>query len=373
MPPLRHGVAILGLLLAGCRSAGAVPAISQAGDGARGDDTLATALDAQAPRWLAEFNVPSVAVAYLRDGTVQWTRVYGEQAAGVRATPQTLYNVASLAKPVSAETMLRLVSRGRLSLDEPLAAHWVDPDVAADARHQRLTLRLALSHRTGFPNWRPSGGKLAFESDPATRLGYSGEGYEYARRFAERKLGASWDALTREQLLVPIGMTSTAYTRKDWFASRVAIPFGPEGRFGEPSIRSEALASDDVYTTVGDYGAFLASVIERRGLDSRIAAQRDSMHVLNEAAIVRCDPARVRHCPRIGMGLGWEVLEFPGETVRLHTGSDWGESAVAFYIAQRRSGVVILTNGAAGTKVWLRIIDLLFHETSFAALARAQR
>lgn len=80
---------------------------------------LVSRLDGKAPQWLAELDVPSVAVAYVRDGDVAWTRVHGEQAEGVPATPRTLYNVASLAKPLFAETVLRPAAAGRLSLDEP--------------------------------------------------------------------------------------------------------------------------------------------------------------------------------------------------------------------------------------------------------------
>lgn len=167
-----------------------------------------------------------------------WTRVYGEQSPGVPATEQTLYNVASLAKPVSAETMLRLAAAGRVSLDEPLAGYWVDPDVAADPRHQRLTPRIALSHRTGFPNWRfQAGGTLAFERDPGAALGYSGEGYEYARRFAQRKLGAGWESLASQYVFGPLGLTRTTYTRQPWFAGRIALPYGREGRYRDPPSR----------------------------------------------------------------------------------------------------------------------------------------
>ena len=76
------------------------------------------------------------------------------EAKGVPATTRTLYNVASLSKPIFAETIHRLAAAGRLSLDEPMSAYWVDPDVANDPRHERLTPRIALSHRTGFKNWR---------------------------------------------------------------------------------------------------------------------------------------------------------------------------------------------------------------------------
>ena len=111
-------------------------------------------LDQNAPRWLKQYDVPSVAVAYIENGEPAWTAVYGEQSPGVPATLKTLYNVASLTKPISAEIILRLASAGKLSLDEPLSTHWVDPDVRDNAWQKLLTPRLCLSHQTGFSNWR---------------------------------------------------------------------------------------------------------------------------------------------------------------------------------------------------------------------------
>src|SRR5687768_3943408 len=141
--PIRHLVLSTVLLVGACARQS-----SNASPSARGDThaALIADLDAKAPAWLAEYGVPSVAVAYIEDGALRWTRVYGEQSERVPATARTLYNVASLAKPVFAEVIMRLVAEGRLSLDEPLASYWVDPDVAADPRHTKLTLRIALSH-----------------------------------------------------------------------------------------------------------------------------------------------------------------------------------------------------------------------------------
>jgi hypothetical protein len=164
-------------------------------------------------------------------------------------------------------------------------------------------------------------------------------------------------------------MTSTALTRRDWFAGRVAMPYGREGRYREPTVADSALASDDLYTTVGDYASFLVGVMNRDGLSAAYAAQRDSSHVANTSGSA-C-PDGVVPCPRSSMGLGWEILEFPGETVRLHTGGDWGESTMAFYFAETRDGVVMFTNGANGMKVMLQAIGLLFPDTQLAANARA--
>lgn len=332
-------------------------------------------LDLSAPAWLAEYGVPSVAVAYIEDGAVQWTRVYGEQSQGVPATPRTLYNVASLAKPVFAEVVMRLVADGRLTLDEPLASHWVDPDVATDARHEKLTLRLALSHRTGFPNWRhQDGGRLRFNADPGTALGYSGEGYEYAKRFIEKKSGTSFDSLARRYVLGAFGMTQTSFTRQPWFENRIALPNGPEGTYGDPSFQPVASASDDLYTTVGDYAAFVVGVMNGPGLSANVATARDSLHVVNVGATARCDSTAVSYCPRlIGMGLGWEFLELRDETVRLHTGGDWGENTMAFYFPRRKAGAVVFTNGARGMKVILSVVDALFHDSDFARLAVSMR
>src|ERR1700683_3772636 len=73
-------------------------------------------IDAHAAEWLKESDVPSVAVAYIEDGKVAWTEVYGEQSPGVAATGKTLYNMASLTKPMTAETVLGLAAGGKLSI-----------------------------------------------------------------------------------------------------------------------------------------------------------------------------------------------------------------------------------------------------------------
>src|SRR5580658_6828999 len=124
-------------------------------------------IDAHAAEWLKESDVPSVAVAYIEDRKVAWTEVYGEQSPGVPATAKTLYNMASLTKPVTAEIVLRLASAGKLSLDAPMFRYWLDPDIKDDPRSKSLTPRLCLSHQTGFPNWRgKTGGVLKIQWDP---------------------------------------------------------------------------------------------------------------------------------------------------------------------------------------------------------------
>lgn len=147
----------------------------------------------------------------IRDGELVWEHYLGEQSPGIAAGPGTRFNVASITKTVTAETVLRLADQGRLSLDEPMVAYWLDPDIANDPRRLALTPRTALNHSTGFPNWRffLRGGRLAFQSGPGERYSYSGEGTEYLARFTERKLGQPFPDLVQAVVLGPIGMTHT--------------------------------------------------------------------------------------------------------------------------------------------------------------------
>jgi CubicO group peptidase (beta-lactamase class C family) len=100
-------------------------------------------LDQRVPIWLKAFNVTGVGVAYIQDGKIAWTAFYGDQIpGGPKANNETLYSVASLTKPVTAELILRLASQEKLSLDEPVFRYWTDPDVRANPWNQLLTPQL---------------------------------------------------------------------------------------------------------------------------------------------------------------------------------------------------------------------------------------
>jgi CubicO group peptidase (beta-lactamase class C family) len=122
-------------------------------------------LDQQVPGWLKEFNVSSASIAYIDSGKIALTAYYGDQVpGGPPANEKTLYNVASLTKPITAEVILRMSSEQKLSLDEPLSPFWIDPDIKDNPWTKLLTPRICLSHQTGFTNWRyQTKGVLTFQ------------------------------------------------------------------------------------------------------------------------------------------------------------------------------------------------------------------
>jgi len=330
-------------------------------------------IDAHAAEWLKESDVPSIAVAYIEDRTVAWTAVYGEQSPGVAATGKTLYNMASLTKPVTAETILRLASAGKISLDESMSPFWLDPDIKDDPRSKLLTPRLCLSHQTGFANWRRmTGGVLKIRWEPGTQTGYSGEGYNYVGRFAEKKMAKPFDALAQEIVFDPIGMKETSYTAKEWYAGRLAVPHGPKGEKPIDPVATTWSGADLLRTTIGDYAKFVVSVMHDEGLTKEIAAERATMtrdlrkpEDLDKVCKVASE---VGHCTiTAGMGLGWEVETVNGVKILNHDGSDWGVKTFAMFVPSQGIGVIVFTNGDNGTEVIRKVVEALYPNQLYVA------
>jgi CubicO group peptidase (beta-lactamase class C family) len=357
------------LALAGALLAATLPASASA----EARDPRLAALDRDVPGLLARHRVPSVSIAHVENGRIVLAAAYGEQSPGVPATTQSLYNIASLSKPISAEILLRLASQGRLSLDEPVHPYWVDPDIAADERHRLLTPALALSHQTGFLNWRwlEPDKRLAFHHAPGKGAGYSGEGYEYVARFAEKRTGIPFETLAQELVFAPAGMKEAAYTARPWFDRRIAVPTDGEGRALDPVLKTAFTASDDVHTTASDYARFMIAVMNREGVSPALAVRRETVQASTRH--VHCTGAKEASCPsELGFGLGWEVHKYPGRTLLWHTGADSGEFTIALLDPEARTGTVILTNSKHGHKVIVDILDRLGTDPVFMKALRAQ-
>lgn len=315
-----------------------------------------------------EHRVESISLALLRDGRLVLSQAVGQARQQVPATVATLYNIASLAKPLSAEVALQLADRGVLSLDEPLSGHWKDPDLAHDPRADLLTPRLVLSHRTGLPNWRQ--GPLRFERPPGEAFGYSGEGFESLARFIEAKTARRLDDWAERLLFVPLGMRQTSYTGQAWFADRVALPHDAHGRALPADLRERPLASDDVFSTPTDYAIFITSLMDT-GPEPRRRMQARSAVITDRRADL-CSRLPPEHCPaEAGFGLGWESFLIDGQRYLMHTGSDDGTFTFAYFSPDTRSGAVFFMNSSQGAQVVLPLLRLAGQDPAFVdVLAR---
>ncbi len=318
-------------------------------------------LDERAPTWLKAFHVTGVGIAYIENGKIAWTSFYGDQVpGGPLANEKTLYSVASLTKTITAEIILRLASAGKLSLDESIAEYWIDPDVKDNAWNQLLTPRLCLSHQTGFPNWRyQTKNVLQFQWQPGTQFGYSGEGFDYVARFAEKKTGRPFEELAQEYVFDRIGMKDTSYTPREWWAGRQAKPV-------ESDPRTKWSAADLLRTTVRDYARFMISVMNNEGVSQEIAAQRQTItrnQIAPEVESGLCEDAGApANCKvAMGFGLGWRIVKINNETIFDHTGADSDVKTFAFFIPKRKTGAIIFTNGPdVGHQMIDKVLGVLY-------------
>ncbi len=293
-------------------------------------------------KWLKENKVPTLGIGIIENGKLQQVKVFGEISEGISAPYNTIFNVASLTKPVTAIVVLQLVSLGKWELDEPLYKYWIDPDITNDPRTKKLTTRIILSHQTGFPNWRwmNETKKLNFQFDPGTKYQYSGEGMEYLRKALEKKFNKSLEQLAHELIFQPLNMNDTKYVwDKNVDTTRLAIGYDKDGIPYETVKNETPNAADDLLTTVEDYGKFLVSVMNGDGL---------SKNVFEEMTTKQVASTKGKH-----FGLGFEIYDLDNEETALsHGGADNGVQTLFVVLPKTKNGLLIFTNSDTGVSVY---------------------
>ncbi len=291
---------------------------------------------------LKDNNIPTLGLGIIECGKLTKINVYGIQNGKTSASVSSLFNVASLTKPVTAMTVLRLVSLGKWNLDEPLEKYWIDPDIAKDFRLKKLTTRLVLSHQTALPNWRwmDKDNKLKFIAEPGTKYQYSGEGFEYLRKAIEKKFHKSLEELAQEYVFQPIGMVDTSYIwneKND--ADRIVIGYDDE-RNPLGIVKNQIpSAADDLMTTVEDYGQFLVAVMNNELLSASIFEAMKSRQI---------ETKKNKY-----FGLGFEIYDLGNDEIALsHGGSDKGVNTIFFLLPKTKQGLIIFTNVEDGYKIY---------------------
>lgn len=339
---------LVSLGLAGCSSLATSPAAPAKPSRA--------SLDVQLEPARRQAEVPLLAVAYIHDGQVQWTRLLGDADTLAAAGDAPLFNQASLTKPAFALMALHQVQDGAIGLDTPLWQDWVDPDVAGDPRHRQLTPRLALSHQTGLPNWRGRG-ELAFMFDPGSRHEYSGEGFEYLRRSLEKRTGKPMAELMQASVLAPAGMTDTHFGWQDGLASRF-VP-GDAGEGLESVQERGPNAAANSFGSIDDYGRFIAWVVRGASLDDGLFEQMQASQARHP------DPAEQ-------FGLGWKLVPGDDTTLLWHDGRERGLYNFALALPSRGEGLVMLGKGQHGELLVRPLVKTLLADGD-AWLARMDR
>jgi len=283
---------------------------------------------------LAERHTPGVAVSIVEDDTVSQTLCVGTRGNGLPVEERTIFEAASMSKPVTACVALRLVDEGLLDLDKPLASYtskrWID-----DPRLDGITARHALTHQTGL--WQDSTESAPyFERDPLIDFKYANTGIDYLQFAVEAITGDTLQALATRDVFEPLGMVDTSFVWLDAYESTAATAHDDHGKPLEKWKPSVAYASTSLHTTAPDYARFVAIV---PSLNDEWLTPQIEVHEAWGAG---------PPLPGSTWGLGWG-LQADGSF--WHWG--WNIGFLSFAVAwpAQSRGIVVFTNGQDG--LWI--------------------
>jgi CubicO group peptidase (beta-lactamase class C family) len=355
-----------------------------AGDPPQASSSVQSALDTALPPLMARARVPGVALAVVEAGDVAWVRGYGWANVQTQqpVTAHTLFQAASISKPVSAWVAMRLVEAGTLELDGPVSRYltrWQWPSSPFDP--QEVTLRRVLSHTAGLsipgylgfaPGQRAqtleesltsaadaAGGAqpLAVIFPPGQGWHYSGGGYTLLQRLVKEVTGQAFAAFARRTVLEPLGMLQSTFEEPP--RAQRALAYDRTGA-PTPEYRFTAQAAAGLWTTATDLARFVAALMpgshgEPPGRG--VLAPATVAHMLSPQP----HSANDLLFESSEFGLGYALVRLPsaGEWLVYHPGDNppgWHGLIVA--LPARRGGLVVLTNGEPGRELRLEVFCL---------------
>jgi CubicO group peptidase (beta-lactamase class C family) len=337
---------------------------------------------------MAQYKVPGVSIAVIDSGRIAWAQGFGVKEAGGNdsITATTLFQAASISKPVAATATLRLVEQGKLDLDADVNRYltsWKVPDNRFTQR-EKVTLRRIVSHNAGltvhgFPGYEVgtpvptvvqvlNGEKPAntapvrVDTFPGAIGRYSGGGITIEQLLLGDVTHQPFPQMMRELVLEPAGMTHSTYEQPLPSAreAEAAHAHDRDGHVipGRWHVYPE-MAAAGLWTTPSDLLHWaLAIDSARTGEQSRLLSKNMATQMLTEQ--------------KDHFGLGPSV-EGTGRAFRYgHGGANEGFHSQLIYFPETRQGAAVMTNGDGGPPLIQEIIRAIATEYRWPALGPEQ-
>jgi CubicO group peptidase (beta-lactamase class C family) len=345
-----------------------------------GSQVASSQIDATVTKLMDAAHVTGVGIAIFHGGQIAYLKTYGLRDVE-KNLPMTLDSVmtsASLSKAAFATMVMSLVQRGALDLDKPISQYLPKPlpeypryaDLQGDERYKKLTLRILLSHTSGFANFRgyEDDRKLRIHFEPGTRYGYSGEGIILAQFVVETVTGKSLTVLEEENLYRPLQMTRTSMVWDSRFEDNFANGYDEYGRSLGPEKRPTPDAAGSMQTTLHDYATFLSAIMREKYLNAetmgKMLSQQVSIHSAHQFPSLATETTTANDGIKLGYGVGWGLYSSPYGKAFFKEGHDegWRHLALCF---NNGNGILIMTNSSNGEGIFKPLIDSVLGATSF--------
>ena len=325
-----------------------VPAVELSTDPAR--PTLAQRMD--------RYGVSAISLARIEDFEIVERSAFGTVARGgeTPVTPETVFQAASISKPVTAIAVMSLVDDGQIALDVPAERYLETWQLPEDEAREAVTVRQLLSHTSGLgPQSYPGlergtsppslvqildGAPEAYtqavsRTSPQGVYAYSGGGYMILQAIMEDITGQDFHAVMEERVFAPTGMADSTYHLRE-ADDGAALSHGWTGdTLGSGWAEYSQAAAAGLWSTPSDLARLLVAYSES------YSGREDGL-LLSGSAQAMAQPVVS------GMGLGFGVN---GEGASLHishAGWTLGYRAFLVFYPETGDGLVIMTNGQAG-------------------------
>lgn len=307
-------------------------------------------LNSHIQKAMDSIGVPGLSIAIVNDGRIVYHQTFGVINIETRSpvTKQTLFEAASLSKPLFAYFIMKMVEKGFLDLDKPiypyLKAIFPKNAIAEESfdAYKTLTPRIILSHRSGIPNWvRDQPISIAFT--PGTDFSYSGEAYQHLGAAFGTKLGIGWgstlDSLFLKEAASPINMVHSFYTWNETLGKHKAYGH-VEGKVN-PEVHKDKNVGPgySLKSEARDYALFLIEMMDPKNIK---VATRDEM--LKEHHHFKPDSNLFKETGQTGWGLGFAQKPTPNGMMHLHTGNNTDFQAYTMFVPDQKYGFVMFGN-----------------------------
>ncbi|MFK7771916.1 MAG: serine hydrolase domain-containing protein [Saprospiraceae bacterium] len=320
-----------------------------------------TELDFFIHRQMDSLNIPAISIAIINDAKTVYHRAIGVNHL-IKKEPineHSIFEAASLSKPIFAFFILKLSEKGFIDLDRPLYFYLPDEKMERDQRYKEVSARSVLRHTSGFTNWRwfdshPEGveidrGDFFMVSEPNTKFDYSGEAYQYLARVIAHlcfiNMNELGDLFSKE-ISTPLEMEHAYFVWDDFLMEHKVYghkgnkPQNRNGGGGLPSHNSLIFsAAGGLKTEAKNYAKFINTILLQKGL-----SKKTFKDMLSPQVELSKESSNYLENGITAWGAGFGIQPMESDTIYRHGGnnSDF-QSEMAFSLNQK-FGYVFFVN-----------------------------